>query len=148
MLLSLINLFKKENKENRFMFLYSSEDSSNNSLNDINDKNNIITNKIIFNEYFDILFDTRYNPEYFYINNKIIYEKNSDSNKNEWIKLEEEIKKIQNYISLNKSITFDNNNVSLFNDILSNDSRNYNKLITIFEKYNKNDKILKKKLFT
>ena len=148
MLLSLINLFKKENQENRFLFLYSSEDSSNNSLNDINDKNNIITNKIIFNEYFDILFDTRYNPEYFYINNKIIYEKNSDSNKNEWIKLEEEIKKIQNYISLNKSITFDNNNVSLFNDILSNDSRNYNKLITIFEKYNKNDKILKKKLFT
>ena len=99
--LVLMILFKIENLKDRINILYSSENSSDNTLTDNEDKyyNDIINEKnnyIILSEYYNnSAIIKAYNPKYFFLNNNIIYEKNTE---NEWKILSEEMKKIQNEI--------------------------------------------------
>ena len=85
--LVLMILFKIENLKDRINIIYSSENSSDNTLTDNEDKyyNDIINEKnnyIILSEYYNnSAIIKAYNPKYFFLNNNIIYEKNTE---NEW----------------------------------------------------------------
>lgn len=130
--LLLMILFKYENLKDRINIIYSSKNSLDKNINENQEKN------IILNEYFNnpAMFKT-YSPKYFFINNNILFETNKE---NEWKKLTEEIKKIQNKIAkcirLNTNI-LDKNKAEILYDFFYN-----NKIIELkIDKYNKNEQI-------
>ena len=131
-LLTIFNIFEKNSIKNNIMILYSKDDTKY-----IYKENN---KKLLFSEYSDIKLESIYNPQFFFINNEIIYEKN-ENNKTEWIKLDKEIKIIQNKIKDSISLIYDNTRINLFRDILSNDSTKYRKLTSDFGKYKKTEQI-------
>jgi len=144
MILSLFNLLEKGINNNRIKFLFSSNDSF--SLNDNDNKSNNEINDIIFNEYFNISqteFDKKYNPEYVYINNKSIYDKNSQNSKRDWNNLYKNIKNIIDNIIPLKGLIFNIKQVSTFKEIVNiKDDNKISEYKKIFSKYNKNEQIL------
>ena len=129
--LTISNLFQKENLANKLIVLLSS------GLSNLVKENN---NDIIFSEHCKISFNSLFNPEYFFINNDILFNRNKD-NFNEWKKLEENLKKIQDKIEKSKSAVLDKDKVSLFNLIFTKDPKNNSIIMSKLEKYNKTDKI-------
>ena len=115
------------------MVFFSSDFSKENIPNKMN-KN------IIFSEYFDesvySLFN-QFNPEYFYINNKILYQKNKEIS-DEWKKFEENIKIIQNKITSSKGALINNDKLYVLNTIFSDKGKSLS-LSNKLEKYSKKD---------
>ena len=75
-------------------------------------------------------FDDLFTPEYFYINNKIIYEKNNEPREEvAWTTLSDIIKKIQKKISNSKSQVFNNDNITLINKLM----QPYNKPLSLIQ---------------
>ena len=139
--LFLFYILEKSNNDNRIKVLFSSNDSGDN----LNAKNNNITNDLVFSEYFNIsqaMFDEKYKPEYIYINNNSIYDKNSENSKRNYNDSE---KNIKNIFKTNppKCLFFDNQKVSIFTEIANNNGINKtSEYRNIFNKYNKNEQIL------
>ena len=139
--LFLFFILEKSNNDNRIKVLFSSNDSGDN----LNAKNNNITNDLVFSEYFNIsqaMFDEKYKPEYIYINNNSIYDKNSENSKRNYNDSE---KNIKNIFKTNppKCLFFDNQKVSIFTEIANNNGINKtSEYRNIFNKYNKNEQIL------
>ena len=117
----IINLFSLRDK---VLFLFSSNQSNNNEY-----KNKIIDDlmKIEKNDY---LYDNNlsFNPEFIYINNKIIFENNENSEK-EWELLIDSMKKMQNKISLSKGEEIKKDKFSFLNKIFSIEKEEDNKAI-------------------
>ena len=139
--LFLFFILEKSNNDNRIKVLFSSNDSGDN----LNAKNNNITNDLVFSEYFNIsqaMFDEKYKPEYIYINNNSIYDKNLENSKRNYNDSE---KNIKNIFKTNppKCLFFDNQKVSIFTEIANNNGINKtSEYRNIFNKYNKNEQIL------
>ena len=143
LLLTLTILLKNSNLKDKINIIYSSENNLDNEINNIQNKNfndiiNEQNNNIILKEYYNnISIIKSYNPKYFFINNSILYEKNTE---NEWKKLSEEMKKIQNEIvksiRLNLDI-IDTTKVDILNDIFINNKISKLKI----DKLNKNEQI-------
>ena len=88
------------------------------------------------------MFDEKYKPEYIYINNNSIYDKNSENSKRNYNDSE---KNIKNIFKTNppKCLFFDNQKVSIFTEIANNNGINKtSEYRNIFNKYNKNEQIL------
>ena len=134
--LLLMILFKYENLKDRINIIYSSENSLYKNLNENQEQNN--NNKIILHEYFNNPAIIKiYNPKYFFINNNTLYETNKE---NEYKRLAEEMKKIQNEIA--KCIRLyinilDKSKAEILYDFFYNNKMSKLKL----DKYNKNDQI-------
>ena len=135
--LTLLNLFKKENIQNKFMILYSS-----NNLNNILINEEYIKKNVIFNEYTKMPFSSILNPEYFSINHKTIFDKSSSEISNEYKKMEEEMKKIQNKISFSKTAIVDDIKASLYKDIFSSEEKINQNVIKYFGKASKEEQIV------
>ena len=135
--LGLLNLFGAENMQNKLMFLSSSNNSNN--QNQINEE--YVKNNFILHEYFKMSFLSLLNPEYFSINHNLIYDKSSEDS-SEWKKMEDEIKKIQNKISMSKSSTFDKNKLPLYEDIFSCENKININTIKAFEKISNDEQII------
>ena len=143
LLLTLTILLKNANLKDKINIIYSSENISDNSINNTQEKNfndiiNEQINNIILKEYYNNASIIKsYSPKYFFIINSIMYEKNTE---NEWKKLKEEMKKIQNEIAksirLNLDI-IDKTKVDILNDIFINNKISKLKL----DKLNKNEQI-------
>ena len=101
----IMHLFQKETIGNNVKILFLNDDS-----NDLVNENK----NIAFGNYLDTSFDSIYNPEYLFINGKILYDKNSEDNKVQWNILNENIKNIQNQLRYSKSLLFDEKKVSFF----------------------------------
>jgi len=151
-LLVLLNLFKNEDLKNKINILFLKEENcSNNTLVDGNqEKNQIkinseINENIMLSEYYNnSSINQLYNPKYFFINNNILFKKNTE---NEWKILYEQIKKIQTEIedNKNKSIYFDNidkKKISILNDILNNNEKKKFQISNAIKNYTKNEQIL------
>ena len=132
-ILTIFSLFERKTINYNILFLFSKEEP--NYI--INEKNK----NLLFNEYSDISLTSIFNHQYFFINNKILYEK-SENNKNQWNKLDEEIKKIQNIIKSSIDLNFDKNKEFLFSDIFSNDRIKYLKLKKHFISLEKTEQII------
>jgi hypothetical protein len=117
----IINLFSLRDK---VLFLFSSNQSNNNEY-----KNKIVDDlmKIEKNDY---LYDKNlsFNPEFIYMNNKIIFENNENSEK-EWELLIDSIKNMQNIISLSKGEEIIKDKFSFLNKIFSIEKEEDNKAI-------------------
>ena len=122
-----INLNFDEYLKKRIIILFSSEEENN-----YGDNNNMIINDIFkdTNDYFlseenlGFNFNSLFIPEYFYVNNKIIYEKNNDPKEEEgWKSLSEVMKKIQKKISNNISRHFNKNNIFFINKLMELDNK-------------------------
>ena len=150
-LLVLLNLFKNEDLKNKINILFSKEENcSDNTLVDGNqEKNQIkinseINENIILSEYYNnSSINQLYNPKYFFINNNILFKKNTE---NEWKILYEQIKKIQTEIedNKNKSINFDNidkKKISILNDIFNNNEKRKFQISNAIKNYTKNEQI-------
>ena len=138
----LINLFKKEKLKDKIMVLFSSNKSNESSQDNIKIINKLFNyEQNLFEEKFDSYFSSLFNPEFYYINNNIIYDKKDIE---EWKKMDETIKNIANKISLNKSESIDNNKINLINDIIFFEGiiEKKLKILTELEKYNKKEKII------
>jgi len=130
--LQFINLPFDEKLKERIILLFPSEKENKQEHN--NNNNNSIINDIFQDskEYvlseMNLDFDSLFIPEYFYINYKIIYEKNNNSDEeNEWKALSEIMKTLQNKISKSSNQTFNNNEISLINELI----QGKNKSLTI-----------------
>ena len=117
----IINLF---NLRDKVLFLFSSNQFNNNEY-----KNKIIDDlmKIEKNDY---LYENNlsFNQEFIYMNNKIIFENNENSEK-EWELLIDSMKKIQNKISLSKGEEIIKDKFSFLNKIFSIEKEEDNKTI-------------------
>ena len=133
--LQFINLPFDEKLKERIILLFPSEkENKQEHNNNNNNNNNSIINDIFQDskEYvlseMNLDFDSLFIPEYFYINYKIIYEKNNNSDEeNEWKALSEIMKTLQNKISKSSNQTFNNNEISLINELI----QGKNKSLTI-----------------
>ena len=130
--LQFINLPFDENLKERIIILFPS-DKENKQI-DNNNNNNSIINDIFQDSKEYVLseanldFNFVFIPKYFYINYKIIYEKNNNSDEeNEWKALSEVMKNLQNKISKSSNQTFNNNEISLINELI----QGKNKSLTI-----------------
>ena len=132
-ILTISSLFERKTINYDIIFLFSKEEPNYT----INEKNK----SLLFNEYFDISLNSIFNYQCFFINNNILYEK-SENNKNQWNKLDEEIKKIQNIIKSSKNLNLDKNKELLFSDIYSNDRIKYLKLKKHFTNLDKTGQII------
>ena len=120
----IINLFKNENIKNKIMVLFSSNKSIENQENNIKIINNLFNyekNDLLFGENFDSYFSSLFAPEFYYINNNILYEKQNTNDEME--KLYEKMKIIENKISLSKSIYIDDKKKKNINSIISYDGK-------------------------
>ena len=132
-ILTIFSLFERKTINYDIIFLFSKEET--NYI--INEKNK----SILFNEYCDLSLSSIFNHQYFFINNKILYEK-SENNRTQWNKLDEEIKKIQNIIKSSIALNFDKNKELLFSDIFSNDRIKNLKLKKHFKNLEKTEQII------
>ena len=117
----IINLFSLRDK---VLFLFSSNQSDNNEY-----KNKIIDDLIKI-EKNDYLYENNlsFNPEFIYMNNKIIFENNENSEK-EWELIIDSMKKIQNIISLSKGEEIIKDKFSFLNKIFCIEKEEDNKTI-------------------
>ena len=132
--LAMINIFEEESIKNKIMVLYSKNDSTS--------QNNEINKTLLLNEYCDIQLSSKYNPKYFFINNQIIYKKDSDIYKNQWNELNEVIQLFQKELQNCQKSLFAKDKLNLYKDIIDNDGRNYRRLLRRFDEIKKNQKIL------
>ena len=118
--LHFINLSFDEKLKERIIILFPSDKESKQGENNkeiINDIFQDNKENILFEKNLD--FNALFIPEYFYINNKIIYEKNNSSEEEaEWKALSEAMKNLQNKISNSISQTFNINQIPLINKII------------------------------
>lgn len=141
-----MNLLSKENLSKRIIILFSSDK-----------ENEQRDNKLIINDIFkdteddyfiseEILgfnFDSLFTPEYFYINNKIIYQKNTTPiEEQEFKALSEVIKKIQKKISSSVGATMDNNNITLINQLIKPSCKALSSNIPELKKINKKEDLI------
>ena len=127
-----VGLIFDEKLKERIIILFSSDKETKQGDNDniiINDIFKDTKEYISSEENLGFNFNSLFTPEYFYINNKIIYEKNNNPEEEEqWKSLSEIMKKIQNKISNSNIQTFDTNNINLINKLIQKD----NKSVTIY----------------
>ena len=113
--LHFINLSLDEKLKERIIILFSSDKESKQGENNkeiINDIFQDNKENILFEKNLD--FNALFIPEYFYINNKIIYEKNNSSEEEaEWKALSKTMQNIQNKISNSISQTFNINHIPI-----------------------------------
>ena len=113
----LINLFSEDILKKKIIILFASDKNSYqiDNINTINELFLDLNDSFLSEENFGFNFNSLFTPECFYINNKIIFEKNNNSEEEaEWNALSEIIKKIQNKISISTPQFFNNsNNISL-----------------------------------
>ena len=142
-----MNLLSKENLSKRIIILFSSE--KDNRQRD----NKLIINDIFKDsdddEYFlseEILgfnFNSLFTPEYFFIDNKIIYEKNNiPEEEQEFRALSELMKNIQKKISSSVGATLNNNNISLINQIIKSNNKPLTINIPELKKINKKEDLI------
>jgi len=115
-----INLFTKEKIKNKIMVLYSSNKFNENMNANINIINNLFNYEkddyFVFEENFDSYFSSLFNPEFHYINNNILYDKN---NKQEYNKLYEKLALIAKKINESKKEEINMNMIKLIKNIIS-----------------------------
>ena len=115
-----INLFKKEHLKNRINILITPDDSlKNTQKNNTEIIINLFNTDFLFEENVSQnFFSSLLNKKLFYINSKIIFVNNENSEK-EWKILNDEIIKLKNKISSASSIYVDNDKIDLMKDIFS-----------------------------
>ena len=136
-----INLFKKENLKDKIMVLFPSNKSNENGQDNIKIINKLFNyekNDFFFEEKFDSYFSSLFNPDFYYINNNILYE---NKNAEDWNKLYEKIKKIAQKISLSKSEDIDSVQINFIKEILSTKKEKWRSLSELNE-YSKQDNII------
>ena len=139
----IINLFQKEKLKDKIIVLHSS-----NNCGEIQQQNLKLINYLfklekdyfLSDDNFDSYFSSLFNPEFHYVNNKIIFDKNT---KEAWKKLEEKIKLLENKISSGKSEEIVNNKKKLIEDIIkSNDINIVNQILGELKNYNRKEFII------
>ena len=152
-----VNLFSKEKLRDKIMVLYSSNKFNENTNENLKIINNVFNydkdDCFLFEENFDTYISCLFNPEFHYINNKILYDKN---NKQEYNKLYEKMVLIEKKINQSKSELINMNMVNLIKNIISapdlsiitqiiNELKNFDKkeliilLYFLINSYTKND---------
>ena len=120
-----INLFSKEKLKDKIMVLYSSNKFNENQKDNLKIINNIFTYEkddlFLFEENFDLYFNTLFNPEFYYINNSIIYDKKSLQ---EYNKLCEKMEMIEKNIFQSKSEEINMNKINIIKNMISSQDMN------------------------
>ena len=132
------NLFNKENIKKRIMVLFASNKSNEKPEDNIKIINNLFNYKkdhLLFGENYDSYFSSLFEPEFYYINNNILYEKNNGNE--EMKKLYEKMKIIENKINSSKSEKIDKEKVDFINKILTYED---NHTLAIFKELEKCDR--------
>ena len=139
----IINLFQQEKLKDKIIVFHSS-----NNFGEIQQQNlKLIDNLFklggdyfLCDDNFDSYFSSLFNPEFHYVNNKIIFDKNA---KEAWKKLDEKIKLLENKISSCKSEEIVNNNKKLIEDIIkTNDINVINQNLGELKNYNRKEFII------
>ena len=115
-------LFDEKLKEKIIIFFSLNQENSQ----EYNNKKKMVNDIFIEKDnYFSSIknlgfnFNSLFTPEYFYINNKIIYEKNNiQKEEDDWNALSKVIKNLQNKISNSKSFSISNDNIVLIDKLM------------------------------
>lgn len=139
-----MNLFSKEKVKDKIIVLYSCNKFNENQQQNMKILNSLFNyekDDFLFEENYDSYFSSLFNPEFYYINNNILYDKNNKSE--EWKKLIEQMKIIQKKISDSKSEEIDMNKKDIINNIMtSKDINIITQILNELKKYDKKELII------